>query len=72
MQVSSGKKRMSRCKVLPVGSTLKPLTSKPICTCTDTTSASPCSTQVTLGTPSTLSVIGTVNHFMNYICIGLN
>ena len=47
--------------------------SKPICTCSDTNSTvAACNVEVTLGSPSTLTVLGTNGHLLDYICIGRN
>ena len=47
--------------------------SKPICTCSDTAStAAACNVQVTLGSPTTLTIVGMSLHTFDYICIGRN
>jgi len=47
--------------------------SKPICTCSDTNSTpAACNVQVTLGPPTTLTLVGSGTHTLNYICVGRN
>ena len=47
-------------------------TSSPICTCSDTSAINACRVQVTVGTPTTLTITGASGDTIDYVCIGRN
>ncbi|HXM21313.1 MAG TPA: hypothetical protein VN948_08630, partial [Terriglobales bacterium] len=73
--VSTNTDLAGQCTIIPGGCIFnftQSYTSPPICTCSDTTAVAACRVQVTLGTPTTLTISGTALHVVDYICIGRN